>query len=121
MVLQRAVKTYPMLKWFLIVSAVLVVTGIIMSKLITAPDDAEPMMLVYFLVPAIILPFIAVAMPRREVLQIELPSDHLANASRTELQGMLDSLEEGKRKGELSQDRYNKARDRIVAVMKAKK
>lgn len=121
MVFQKAIKSYPMLKWFLAVSAVLVVLGVVQSKVLTDPDNADTMLLLWFLIPAAILPFLAAAFPRKQVVTVELPSDHLANASRTELQGMLDGLEEGKRKGEIPQDRYVKARDRIVAAMTSKK
>jgi hypothetical protein len=121
MVLQKAVKTYPLLKWLLIASGLLAIVGLVLSKLVTDPNNADSGVLLRFLIPAALLPFIGIFFPRREVLTVELPSDKLSQATRQELQGMLDSLEEGKRKGELSQERYNKARDRIVAAMKTKK
>lgn len=121
MVLQKAVKTYPLLKWFLVAAAVVVALGLWLSGILSAAQADNRSLFIGAVVVAIILPFLALAFPRREVVQIELPSDHLANASRKELQGMLDGLEEGKRRGEIPQDRYNKARDRIVAAMKGKK
>ena len=99
----------------------MVVAGLVLSGILSDAKDDNKGLLIGAIVVAILLPFLALAFPRRQVVQMELPSDSLSKASRTELQGMLDSLEEGKRKGEISQDRYNKARDRIVAAMKGKK
>ena len=121
MAIQKALKSYPMTKWFLIASGVLVVAGLLASGIVTDPNSGHKSLFIYFIVGAVILPFLSLAFPRREVVVMELPTDHLANATRQELQGMLDSLEQGKQKGELTQDRYNKARDRIVAAMKDKK
>lgn len=121
MVLQKAVKSYPLLKWFLLASGIIAVGGLLMSGILTDSAADNRSLFIGAIVAAILLPFVALAFPRRDVIQLELPSDHLASASRKELQGMLDSLEEGKRKGDIPADRYAKARDRIVAAMKGKK
>lgn len=120
MVLQKAIKTYPMVKWFLVVSLILLGVGLWKSKLITQPNDAEPMMLVWFVLPAVILPFLALAFPRREVLTVELPTDSLSGRSRNELEGILQQLDTAKAKGEMDEGRYTKAREKILAAMKGK-
>lgn len=120
MAVQKAVKTYPMLKWFLIVSGVVVVVGLVMSKLITDPNDANAMTLIVSVIIAVLLPFLALAFPRREVLVMELPTDHLSNMSKAELEGMLSTLDTAKAKGEMDDTRYAKARERVLDAIKAK-
>ncbi|MHB1261045.1 MAG: hypothetical protein ACYC2H_04945 [Thermoplasmatota archaeon] len=121
MVLQKAVKSYPMVKWFLIVSAVLVVMGLVMSKVLSDPDHADSTTLLMFLGAAVVLPFLAMLFPRRKVLSMEVPTDHLAGMSKTELEGVLSQLDAAKAKGEMDDTRYAKARERILAAIKAKK
>jgi hypothetical protein len=120
MVVQKAVKNYPMVKWFLIVSAILGVTGLIVSKIVTDPDNSDTKVFLYFLAAAVVLPFLALAFPRREVLTLELPSDSLGSMSKAELEGLLQQLDTAKGKGEMDEARYGKARERILAALKAK-
>lgn len=121
MVLQKAVKSYPMVKWFLIVSAVLVATGLVMSKVLSDPDNADSNTLLMFLGAAVVLPFLAMLFPRRKVVSMEVPTDHLAGMSKTELEGVLSQLDAAKAKGEMDDMRYAKARERVLAAIKAKK
>ena len=121
MVLQKAVKSYPMVKWFLIVSAVLVATGLVMSKVLSDPDNADSNTLLMFLGAAVVLPFLAMLFPRRKVVSMEVPTDHLAGMSKTELEGVLSQLDAAKAKGEMDDTRYAKARERVLAAIKAKK
>ena len=67
MVLQKAVKSYPLVKWFLIVSAVLVILGLVMSKVLSDPDNADTTTLLMFIGAAVVLPFLAMLFPRRKV------------------------------------------------------
>lgn len=120
MVLQKAVKSYPLVKWLVAGSAVLLVAGLLLSGVLTTPDDAEPMTLVYFVIAAVILPFLALAFPRRQVVTLELPSDHLTSMGRTELEGVLQQLEAAKAKGDLDDKRYVNARQRVLDAIKAK-
>jgi hypothetical protein len=120
MALQKAVKTYPWVKWFLVLSAILIVVGLVLSKLLTAPNDAEPKTLVYFVIAAVLVPFLALAFPRREVVTMALPTDSLAGRSRSELEGILQQLDTAKAKGEMDEGRYTKAREKILAAMKGK-
>lgn len=120
MALQKAIKSYPMVKWFLLVAIVLLAIGLVMSRLVTDPNHAKPMTLVWFIVPAVILPFLALAFPRRQVVTMELPSDHLAGMSKQELEGILEQLDAAKAKGEMDDARYSNARGRVLAAIKAK-
>jgi hypothetical protein len=120
MVVQKAVKKYPMVKWFLVVSAVLAVVGLVQSKIMTDPDNGDPMLLVYFLVPAVLLPFLGMLFPRREVMTMELPTDHLAGMSAGELEGLLAGLDEANAKGEMDDARYARARERVLDAIKQK-
>ncbi len=120
MALQKAVKSYPMVKWFLIVSAVLVILGLVMSKVLSDPDNADSGTLLMFLGAAVVLPFVAMLFPRRQVLTLDLPTDHLSGMSKTELEGVLSQLDAAKAKGEMDDLRYAKARERILASIKAK-
>jgi hypothetical protein len=121
MVVQKAVKTYPLLKWLLVLSAVVVVVGLFMSGIATDPDNADRNLFFIAIGIAVLLPFLALAMPRRRVVQMELPTDHLAGMSKTELEGVLAQLDAAKAKGEMDEGRYAKARERILAAMKAQK
>jgi Na+/melibiose symporter-like transporter len=121
MAIQHTSKTYPMLKWLLGVSLVLVVVGVIMSDIASDPDNADIQLLIIFVVVAAILPFLALVKPRRETVVLELPSDHVAKTSRQELQGILDQLEKAHAKGEIPDERYQKARDKILKQQKAQK
>jgi hypothetical protein len=120
MVVQKAVKSYPLVKWALVVSILLAILGIFMSKVVTDPDHAQPMLLLYYVGPAVLLPFLAMLVKRREVMTMELPTDHLSGMSRKELEGVLSQLDAAKAKGEMDDRRYANARERILAAIKAK-
>jgi hypothetical protein len=120
MVLQKAVKSYPMVKWFLILSGVLVVLGLVMSKILSDPNNADNNTLLMFLGAAVVLPFLALLFPRRRVLTMEVPTDHLSGMSKTELEGVLSQLDTAKAKGEMDDTRYAKARERVLDAIKAK-
>lgn len=120
MVVQKAVKSYPLVKWFLIASAIVVAVGLFLSGIITDPNDANTNLLIGSIVVAVLLPFLAMAFPRREVLSMTLPTDHLSSMSKEELEGMLSTLDTAKAKGEMDDTRYAKARARVLEAIKAK-
>ena len=121
MVVQKAVKSYPLVKWFLVASAVLVAVGLYLSGVLSANDGEQNIgLLIGFIAVAALLPFLAMAFPRREVLTMSLPTDHLATMSREELEGMLSTLDTAKAKGEMDDQRYAKARARVLEAIKAK-
>ena len=120
MVLQKAVKSYPMVKWFLVVSAVLVVLGLVMSKVLSDPDNADTTTLLMFLGAAAVVPFLAMLFPRRKVLTMEVPTDRLSGMSKAELEGVLSTLDAAKAKGEMDDTRYAKARERVLEAIKSR-
>jgi hypothetical protein len=123
MALQKAVKSYPLVKWFLIASAILVLVGLWLSGILTSASEGETdvTLFVICLVIAVILPFAAMLFPRRKVLTMEMPTDHLSGMSKAELEGVLGQLDAAKAKGEMDDLRYAKARERVLAAIKSKK
>jgi uncharacterized membrane protein YgaE (UPF0421/DUF939 family) len=120
MVIQKAIKSYPMVKWFLIASAIVALVGLFMSGIVTDPDDPDTRLFLVCIGIAVLLPFLALAFPRRQVLTMELPTDHLSSMSKAELEGMLSTLDAAKAKGEMDDARYAKARERVLSAIKAK-
>ena len=122
MVVQRAVKTYPMIKWFVALAVVVLVIGVVMSKVLTGGGDDDNLGLMFGAVGlAILLPFLAMAFPRREVVTLALPTDTLASRPKKELEAILSGLDEAKAKGEMDDARYNNARAKVMAAMKGAK
>ena len=122
MVVQRAIKTYPMIKWFVALAVVALVVGVVMSNILTGSGGDDNLVVLFIAVGvAIVLPFLAMAFPRRQVLTMELPTDKLAGRSKGELEAILAGLDDAKAKGEMDDARYNNAKARVVAAMKAQK
>ena len=119
MVVQKAVKSYPLVKWALVVSAVLAALGLWQSGVL-GNGTSNVMLLVWYLLAAVVLPFLALLVPRRQVLTMELPSDHLAGMTKAELEGLLSQLDAAKAKGEMDDARYGRARGRVLEAIKAK-
>lgn len=121
MAVQRIVKGYPLIGWLVAVSVLILVAGVYMSGVLTGGTEDDNMTtLVIAVVVALLLPFLALAFPRRKVLTVELPSDHLSGMSKQQLEGVLSGLDEAKAKGEMDDQRYTNARQRIVAAIQAK-
>src|SRR5688572_1659185 len=120
-VVQHPIKTYPMLKWGLIAGGLVLVVGTYMSKLLTDPDDANMTTFLVSLGIGVALPFLTLLMPRRDVLTIEAPTDHLAKADPKQVEGVLAQLDAARASGELPEERYQKARERILSQQPRKK
>lgn len=120
MVVQKAVKTYPMIKWFVVLAAIVLVVGIMLSGILSEKKDDNLTMLYVAVGVAIVLPFVAMAFPRREVLTVELPTDTLSGRSKAELEKILAGLDEAKAKGEMDDRRHANARAKVLAAMKGK-
>lgn len=121
MAVQRIVKGYPLIGWLVALAIVVLALGLWKSGLFTGTStDDRTGLLIGAVVVAILLPFLALAFPRRNVLTVELPSDHLAGMSRQELEGVLAQLDSAKAKGEMDDQRYTNARKRVVAALKTK-
>ncbi|HJQ93093.1 MAG TPA: hypothetical protein VJ874_02280, partial [Candidatus Thermoplasmatota archaeon] len=84
------------------------------------PDEAETSTLLLFIGAAAVLPFLAMLFPRRQVHTMEMPTDHLSGMSKAELEGVLGQLDAAKAKGEMDDTRYAKARERVLAAIKAR-
>lgn len=122
MVVQRAIKTYPMIKWFVALAVVALVAGVVMSNILTGDGGDDNLVLLLVAVGvAIVLPFLAMAFPRRQVLTMELPTDTLANRPKAELEAILAGLDDAKARGEMDDARYSNAKAKVVAAMKAQK
>jgi len=119
MVVQKAVKSYPLLPWALVLAGILAAVGLWQSGVL-GNGSGDVMLLIWYLVAAVLLPFLSLLAPRRKVLTMELPSDHLSGMSRTELEGLLSQLDTAKAKGEMDDVRYAKARSRVVEAIQAK-
>lgn len=119
MAVQRAVKSYPMIKWFVALAVVVLVIGVMMSKVLTGGGEDDNQAVLFIAVGvAIALPFLAMAFPRREVVTMALPTDTLAGRPKAELEAILAGLDEAKAKGEMDEARYSNARAKVVAAMK---
>ncbi len=119
MAVQRAVKTYPMIKWLVAVAVIVLVAGVWMSGVLTGGSGDDNTMVLFIAVGvAILLPFLAMAFPRRQVVTMALPTDTLAGRPKEELQAILAGLDEAKAKGEMDDARYNNAKAKVVAAMK---
>ena len=118
MAVQRAVKTYPMIKWLVAVAVVVLVVGVVMSNVLTGDAGDDNMAVLLIAVgAAIVLPFLAMAFPRREVVTLELPTDTLAGRPKAELEAILAGLDEAKARGEMDEARYKNARAKVTAAM----
>jgi hypothetical protein len=108
---------YPLLKVSLPLGLLILLAGLVVF--FTNANDA--MMLLPFLVVAALVAFAGLLWRKREAVEMVLPTDRLHERSRKELQGILETLDASKAKGELTEERYQKARDRIVKEMKGRK
>ena len=70
------------------------------------------------MIGAVVLAFVGLLYKKKETVNVLLPSDTLAEHSRADLQKLLAGLDEAKAKGELTEDRYINARNRVLAQMK---
>ena len=125
-------KSYPLLKFLIPLAVLVFAAGLLMFFLHTGPvtdsqgrvstgHDFDPMVLIPYLVVAAVLAFGGLLWRRKERVTLIFPTDQLAGRSRQELEGVLQTLEEAKRKGEMTPERYVKARDRVLAEMKGAK
>lgn len=110
---------YPLLKATIVVAVVVFAVGLVMF--FQQPDPRDPQILLWFAVGAAAVAFAGLLWRRKEQVTVMLPSDRLHDASRTDLQGILETLETQREKGELSPERYTKARNRVLKEMDAAK
>ncbi|MEA3190899.1 MAG: hypothetical protein QOD77_1481 [Thermoplasmata archaeon] len=114
-------KTYPLLKVAVPVAILLAAIGLWLFMTQKDADGASnPMNLVWWVVAAAVVVFGSLLVRRHETVEMRLPSDELEERSRTELEGLLATLDQQKARGELSPERHRKARAKIEAQLKAK-
>jgi uncharacterized membrane protein len=125
-------KSYPLLKFLIPLAVLVFAVGLLLFFLHTGPvtdaqgrtstgQDFDPTVLVPYLIVAAALAFGGLLYRRKERVTLIFPTDQLAGRSRQELEGVLKTLEEAKSKGEITPDRYAKARDRVLSEMKGGK
>ena len=115
---------YPLLKFLVPLAVVIFIVGLwYFFKLQTPAADGslDPMPLLWFAIVAAVVAFASLAWKRKEEVTLLLPTDRLHEASRQDLQGILATLDTQREKGELSDERYTKARNRVLQEMKGAK
>lgn len=80
-------------------------------------NDYPTMLLLPWVLAAGLVALAGALVRKKDEYTLLLPTDQLAQSSRADLQKVLDGLEEARRKGEIPQDRYVNARDRVLAEM----
>lgn len=114
-----ALTRYPLLKFLVPLAVVLAAIGFFLFLQPSSDPNAakDPMVLVPWLVAAALVAFASLLWKRKEELTVVLPSDRLQDASRQDLQGILETLERQREKGELTPERYTKARNKVLKQM----
>jgi len=111
-------RKYPLLKITIPIGIVIAIVGLVMFLM--DPAKSPVILLITWGIAAVVT-FLGVIIRRKEAIEIPLPSDHLAAASRSEVDGVLASLDEARAKGDMTETRYQKARAKVLAQAKAKK
>ncbi|MCA1818566.1 MAG: hypothetical protein ABR562_00495 [Thermoplasmatota archaeon] len=109
---------YPLLKVLVPLAALVFLVGLV---LFFQSADRDPQPLLWYALAAAVIAFAGLLWKRKEEVTLVLPSDRLHDASRQDLQGILETLETQREKGELTPERYTKARNRVLKEMKAAK
>lgn len=117
-------RKYPLLKFAIPVAIIL--AGIGLYLLFTAKDGSgqqtmDPAVMAPWLIGAVVVALLGAMVRRKEAVEVALPSDQVASASRTEVDGIISQLDEARAKGELSETRYQKAKAKVLAQAKSKK
>jgi uncharacterized membrane protein len=124
------IRKYPLLKVTLPLAAVVAAVGLWLflthtceaqdaaaGRCMAGENDYPTLLLVPWVIAAAALAFVGLLWRRKQTINVLLPSDTLAEASRQELQKLLDGLDEARAKGELTEERYQKARARVLQQM----
>ncbi|HEX2066543.1 MAG TPA: hypothetical protein VHI93_07005 [Candidatus Thermoplasmatota archaeon] len=127
-------KSYPLLKVLLPLALLVLAVGIFLffTHTCSAADAADGRceagkadyptgVLLPYIVAAAAVALAGLLYRRRERVTLVFPTDQLHGKSRQELEKVLAGLEEARAKGDITPDRYAKARDRVLAEMKSTK
>jgi hypothetical protein len=113
--------SYPLLKVLVPVALLVLLAGLYLFFTQPSSDGSlDPKVLLYFIVVAIALALASLLWRRREAVTVVLPSDRLKEASDKELDSILAELQAKRDAGELDQDRYQKAKARILKAKRRK-
>ncbi len=82
--------------------------------------DYDPLILLMWVGPAALVLMASAFVKRKDEMTLVYPTDQLKSSSRADLQKVLEGLEEARKKGEIPEDRYVNARNRVLAEMKGK-
>ena len=83
-------------------------------------NDYDPMILLLWVGPAALVLLASAFVKRKDEMTLLYPTDQLKSSSRADLQKVLEGLEEARKKGEIPEDRYVNARNRVLSEMKGK-
>jgi hypothetical protein len=114
---------YPLLKFLAPLAILIFAVGLFFFFTQTTSEEQglDPKPLLWFALAAAAVLFASLLWKRKEQVTVLLPSDRLQEATRQDLQGILETLERQREKGELTPERYTKARNKVLAEMKAAK
>jgi uncharacterized membrane protein len=131
------IQRYPLLKVTIPLALVVAAVGLYLflsqSSSCAGADDPVPgcragstyathdtMTLLPWLGVAALIALVGAFIKKREDKTLLFPTDQLKDSSRADLQKVLDGLEEARAKGEIPEERYVNARNRVLAEMKGK-
>ncbi len=80
-------------------------------------NDHPTLVILPWLLVAAVVALAGALVKKKDEVTFVFPTDQLKSSSRADLQKVLDGLEEARRKGEIPEDRYVNARDRVLAEM----
>lgn len=123
-------RNYPLLKLLVPLALLVFAFGIFMF--FTQPDASpdrpgvpgepgvqlSPAVLVPYILVAAVLAFGGLLWRKEEEVTLVFPSDQLQGKNRSDLQKVLDGLDESLAKGEITKERYDNARARVLKAMK---
>lgn len=125
-------KSYPLLKVLLPLAILILAVGLFLFFIHTCSSadaagglceagkaDYPTGLLLPYVIAAALVALASLLYRRKDEYTLVFPTDQLHGKSRQELQKVLDGLEEARTKGDITQDRYTKARDRVLAEMDA--
>jgi uncharacterized membrane protein len=130
-------KSYPLLKFLLPLAGIVLAIGLALFFMHSADctqavkdsgesctvggtyHDLPTGTLLPWVLVAALLALGGLAWRRKEKYTLVFPTDQLQGKSRADLEKVLQGLDEARAKGDITQDRYTKARDRVLAEMKA--
>ena len=109
-----AFKSYPLLKPAIVVSILLVAVGLYVSGVFNTETDTDQAtrVLLPFLIGAVAIPFLSLLKVRRVSIEVPAGPD-TSKLSASQRAGVLRELKAARDRGELTEERYERARKRL--------